>query len=178
MSDITIIAEPLPDVFLLSVPCYEDDRGDLTKLFHSDSLASLGIDFKPAEIFQTRSKAGVLRGMHFQVGRSEHSKLVTCTRGHVLDVVVDVRGTSDYFNKPFAIELSENSNKALLIGKGYAHGFLSLVDNSCMLYSTTTVHNPSLDRGVLWSSIDFNWPCINPLLSERDASHPRIDKPQ
>ena len=70
-----------------------------------------------------------------------------------------------------SIELSESEPTALLIGKGYAHGFLALEDESWMLYGTSTVHHPELDKGVLWSSIDFNWPCHNPLLSARDQKH-------
>jgi dTDP-4-dehydrorhamnose 3,5-epimerase-like enzyme len=92
----------------------------------------------------------------------------------VLDVVVDVRPESPQFNKPYAVELTETSNMALLIAEGYAHGFLALADDSWMLYSTSTVHCPALDRGVLWNSIAFDWPITHPLLSERDGRHPSI----
>ena len=174
MAELRILEEPLPDLFVLECPNHPDDRGELTKLFHAESLNSQGVNFRPAEAFLTQSKAGVLRGMHFQVGLAAHAKLVTCVRGRVLDVVVDVRQESAYFDKPFAVELAQTSHRALLIGKGYAHGFLALDDESWMLYSTTTVHNPSLDRGVLWSSICFDWPVQDPLLSLRDSQHPSI----
>jgi len=176
MADLKILEEPLPDLFLLECPHYPDDRGDFTKLFHTESLKAQGVNFPLAEIFLSRSKAGVLRGMHFQAGIAAHAKLVTCTRGRVVDVVVDVKAESTNFNQPFAVELTEASNLALLIGKGYAHGFLSLEDESHMLYATTTVHNPSLDKGVLWSSIAFDWPVPSPLLSARDCQHPRIQE--
>jgi dTDP-4-dehydrorhamnose 3,5-epimerase len=174
MADINISSQPLPGVFVLDCPHFPDHRGDFTKLFHIDAMQARGIPFSPAESFLTRSNAGVLRGMHFQVGQAAHDKLVACIKGSVLDVVVDVRPDSPHFNQPLAVELSEVSNKALLIRKGYAHGFLSLTDDSWMLYSTSTVHCPSLDRGVLWSSIAFDWPCAQPLLSERDGRHPSI----
>ena len=176
MTKIFIVDQPLPGVFVLDCPFFSDQRGDFTKLFHSESLLSEGISFTPAESFLTRSKKDVLRGMHFQVGQSSHDKLVTCIKGSVLDVLVDIRPDSKTFNQPFSIQLTESSNKALLIGKGYAHGFLSLSDDSWMLYHTTTVHNPSLDRGVLWNSISFDWPIVNPFLSARDKSHPHISK--
>ena len=176
MNQLKILDQPLPGVFLLDCPYSADQRGRFIKLFHSEALLSQGIYFKPEELFLTRSIKGVLRGMHFQVGKSSHDKLVTCIRGSVLDVVVDIRNGSQTFNQPFSIELSESSNKALLIGKGYAHGFLSLTDDSWMLYATTTVHNPSLDRGILWNSLSFDWPISNPLLSSRDKSHPPIAK--
>ena len=174
MADLRVRSQPLPGVFLLDCPYFPDHRGDFTKLFHADALLAHGIAFTPAESFLTRSKADVLRGMHFQVGEAAHDKLVTCIKGQVLDVVVDVRPESPHFNKPFAVEISESSNTALLIGKGYAHGFLTLADDSWMLYFTSTAHCPSLDRGILWSSIAFDWPICDPTLSDRDACHPRI----
>jgi dTDP-4-dehydrorhamnose 3,5-epimerase len=175
VADFKIIDQLLPGVTLLQCPHSSDDRGDFTKLFHGGALSALGLPFSPAEMFLTRSKAGVIRGMHFQVGEAAHDKLVCCPKGRVLDVVVDVRPESSSFNQPVAVELSEHSHMALLIGKGYGHGFLALDDDSWMLYSTTTVHNPALDRGVLWSSIAFDWPVQQPVISERDRTHPVIE---
>ena len=174
MVNTLISGEPLPRLFVIKCPYYCDHRGDFVKFFHLESLHEHGIFFNTAEMFLTRSKAGVLRGMHYQVGIAEHDKLVFCARGRVLDVVVDVRPQSPFFNRPFAIELSEFNHTALLIGSGYAHGFLSLEEESWMHYSTTTVHNPSLDAGVLWSSIDFEWPLKNPIISLRDQQHPSL----
>jgi dTDP-4-dehydrorhamnose 3,5-epimerase len=114
--------------------------------------------------------------MHFQVKNSAQQKLVTCPVGKVLDVIVDVRIESPYFNKPISIELGEKEPLAILIGKGYAHGFLSLTDNSFMQYLTSTVHSPAHDKGVLWSSIDFNWPTDSPKISNRDSNHPAIGR--
>ena len=176
MADLLIRSQPLPGVFVLDCPHFPDHRGDFTKLFHSEALLAQGIAFTPAESFLTRSNAGVLRGMHFQVDDAAHDKLVTCIKGRVLDVVVDVRPASPNFNQPFSIELPDKSNTALLVGKGYAHGFFTLDDDSWMLYSTSTVHCTSLDRGVLWSSIAFKWPSEQPVLSDRDRRHPFIQE--
>lgn len=176
MADLRVRSQPLPGVYLLDCPYFPDHRGDFTKLFHIDALSKQGISFMPAESFITRSKVDVLRGMHFQDGEAAHDKLVACIKGSVLDVVVDVRPQSPHFNQPLAVELSDASNTALLIGKGYAHGFLTLSDDSWMLYTTSTVHCPSLDRGVLWSSIAFEWPVVHPLLSDRDGRHPLIQE--
>ena len=174
MAELSIIKELLPGVTLLQCPHHTDHRGDFTKLFHADSLRSIGLSFTPAESFITRSKAGVIRGMHFQIGLAAHDKLVFCPKGEVIDVVVDVRPESEYFNQPVSVHLSETNNTALLIGKGYGHGFLALDDDSWMIYFTTSVHNPALDRGVLWSSIAFEWPIQHPVISERDYQHPPI----
>lgn len=174
MADLEILDQPLPGVHVLNCSHYPDQRGDFTKLFHADSLLAQGIAFTPAESFLSRSKVGVLRGMHFQVGNAAYDKLVFCPKGKVLDVVVDVRPDSPHFNQPYAIELEEGKTIALLVGKGYAHGFLSLAEDSWMLYFTSTVHCPHLDRGVLWSSIAIEWPNQQPLLSDRDRTHPSI----
>lgn len=175
MTDFRKLDEPIPGVFVLDCPHFSDHRGEFTKLFHVEALMNQGIAFTPAESFLTRSNSGVLRGMHFQVNESAHDKLVTCIKGRVLDVVVDIRPRSPYFNQPFSIELTDTSNIALLIGKGYAHGFYTFEDDSFMLYSTTTIHCANLDRGVLWNSIAFEWPNEKPVLSERDALHPSIE---
>lgn len=175
MDYFNILEQPLPGIFLLECFTSSDHRGSFSKIFHSESLNRYGISFLPAESFLTTSHIGVLRGMHYQIGEAAHNKLVYCPKGHVLDVVVDIRPESPYFNKPFSVELSSKDSFVLLISKGYAHGFLSLDDESWMFYLTDTVHCPGLDRGVLWSSIDFTWPISNPIVSQRDCIHPVIE---
>ncbi len=167
-------AEPLPGVQLISVPFYPDGRGSFLKPFHKGFFQELGIDFSPVEQFFSMSHKGVLRGMHFQKGEHAHDKLVCCLAGRILDVVVDVRPESPTFNQPYGVELHSGAGQALLIPKGYAHGFLSLEDGSLMSYLTTTVHAPSHDSGVLWSSIAFDWPLHDPIVSHRDQLHPSI----
>jgi len=173
--EFTIIDHLLPGVRVLQCPQYIDHRGDFTKIFHLEAFSRLDIPFNVAETFLTRSRAGVIRGMHFQEGVAAHDKLVFCPKGRVLDVIVDVRPESADFNKPVSLELSEHCQTALLIGKGYAHGFLALEEDSWMVYSTNTIYNPDMDRGVLWSSIAFEWPLNKPVLSERDSLHPSIE---
>jgi hypothetical protein len=171
----SIEEEPLPGVFVLNTPTTGDNRGNFTKTYHSDIFNSLGIPFRPAEQFTTRSHSGVLRGMHFQSDESAHLKLVSCQIGKILDVVVSIDPCSAYFNKPFAIELGSHSSQALLIGKLYAHGFLALEESSWVHYLTSTVHDPAKDKGVHWASIAFDWPTITtPITSPRDARLPHI----
>ena len=117
MPEFTIIDEPLPRVFLLNCPNSSDKRGDFTKYYNINSFTSLGIDFNVAESFFTRSTRDVIRGMHFQVGTSAHDKLVMCIKGVVLDVIVDVRYDSPFFNKPYSIQLSQECNNCLLLEK-------------------------------------------------------------
>ena len=102
-------------------------------------------------------------------------KLVYCSQGSLVDVIVDIRPQSPTFNQPVSLELNASDDYAIYIGKGFAHGFLSFSENTTMIYCTSTMHNPSLDKGVLWSSINFDWPVSNPILSERDKNHPLIN---
>ena len=172
---ISIEKELLPGVPLLHCPEFSDERGSFRKYFNADDFSAIGAVFQPQEQFISWSKLDVIRGMHYQTGKSAHAKLVYCLKGKVLDVFADINPNSEQFNRPSSIVLEEDKPYALLIGKGYAHGFLSLAEGSAMHYSTTTVHDPAHDTGVLWSSIDFDWPCINPIVSTRDRTHPTID---
>ena len=174
MRDFSLVHQLLPGVCLLKHPHFLDNRGSLEKFYNVDGFNELGFNFVPKECFLSESHADVLRGMHYQRGEAAHDKLVTCIRGRILDVIVDIRPESPNFNKPVSFELMDETIYSIYIGKGYAHGFLTLEDNSLILYHTSTVHSPSHDVGVLWSSIDVDWPTANPIISSRDQSHPDI----
>ena len=171
-----IIDEILPEVFLISLKNSNDLRGKFVKTYNSKEVKDLDLDFIPKESYISTSSLNVLRGMHYQIREYSYKKIVTCFKGKVLDVIVDVRPDSINFNKPVSYFLSEEKPEAIFIGKGYAHGFLSLTDSTIMSYMTSTVHAPKFDCGVLWSSIDFNWPIEKPIISERDLLHPVIGK--
>jgi len=158
-------------VLEINIPNHKDDRGIFNKAYNYNSFIDLGINFIPREHFHSISDKNVLRGMHFQTKRSAHNKLINCVKGSILDVCVDVRKGSKYYNQPVEININEDSNIVLFIPKGFAHGFLSYEDNTIVQYMTDTVHDPINDRGILWNSIDFNWPIESPILSDRDKTH-------
>lgn len=172
---ITIQSEPLPGIFILNTIKFQDLRGNFFKIYNQDNFKKIGIKFNPKEYFFSSSKLNVIRGMHFQNGEFAHDKLVFCSYGKILDVIVDVRINSKYFNKPYSIELEGDPLKAIYISKGYAHGFLSLSNPSIVHYFTNKEYNPEADKGVLWDSINFRWPIAKPLISERDEKHLNID---
>ena len=120
------------------------------------------------------SKKNVIRGMHFQTDESAHNKIIHCIRGSIVDVCVDIRRSSPFYNQPVSIKLHEDSNLAIFVPKGFAHGFLSLEDDTIVQYMADKEHNPLKDKGILWNSIDYEWECNNPILSKRDLSHPSI----
>lgn len=165
-----ILRELLPQAYLLQPFLHKDIRGDFIKTYHDHDFHQLGIEFVPREVFLSISKINVLRGMHFQSPPHDHHKLVCCAKGKVLDVLLDLRLGVNY-GAVASVELSEDNNYALFIPPGVAHGFLSLVDNSMMLYKTSVVHNPESDKGIKWDSFNFDWGNINPIMSPRDRQH-------
>ena len=158
---------------LIEIPSFSDQRGDFIKLFQIQDF----LDFKVAESFISYSRPGVLRGMHLQVGSAAHNKICICLQSSILDVIVDVR-TGPTKGKVFQYNLDESKSQALLIPKGYAHGFYNKSKNEkcAMMYFVDTIHDKRQDTGVRWNSIDFEWPNDKPILSERDKNLVSIDE--
>jgi dTDP-4-dehydrorhamnose 3,5-epimerase len=168
------VSSPLPDVKIISGFNAEDDRGKFVKSFHEEKLAEIGVRMTIREEFYSISSKGVLRGMHFQVPPHAHQKLVYCIRGRVLDVVLDLRKDKSTYGKFASFELSEKVHNIVYIPVGFAHGFLSLEDDSCLIYKTDHVYEPESDAGILWSSFGYDWPDLEglpPRISDRDRGH-------
>ena len=164
----------IPGAFLIRPKAFDDERGSFVKVLHLPTFESHGIDFRTAESFYSTSKRGAIRGMHFQVPPAAHQKLVYCTAGRVLDVLVDLRKGSPATGHSYTAELSADNRQMLYVPMGVAHGFLTLEDDSTLVYSVTTAHAPAYDRGIRWDSFGFDWPVANPLISERDRSFPAL----
>lgn len=170
-----LVNEPLSGVKLIEPFHHEDCRGAFVKTFHEEMFAELGIFLTVREEFFSISAKNVLRGMHFQIPPHAHQKLVFCTHGRVLDVLIDLRIGSPSYGQSASFELSAANRHLVHIPVGVAHGFLSLEDGSCLVYKTDTVHEPSADAGILWNSFDFDWPLTSkPILSHRDEQHPTL----
>lgn len=165
---------PIPGAFLIRPNVAEDSRGTFVKVFHHAAFESRGITFRIAESFYSTSNRGVLRGMHFQIPPAAHEKLVYCTSGRVLDVLLDLRKGSPTCGQFFSAELSEENGRMFFIPSGVAHGFLSLEDRSTLIYAVTSTHEPACDLGVRWDSFGFEWPVKELLVSERDRGFPSL----
>ena len=165
----TIKSEPLPGVFLLKPRVFSDHRGFFVKTFQDEAYRELGFQFQPTEEFYSSSQKNVLRGMHFQVPPQDHAKLVYCLKGGVLDVLLDLRKESPMFGQAVSAELSSKNYLQFYIPRGVAHGFLALVDDSVMIYKTSTSHSPVHDAGIRWDSFGFDWGVGAPIISTRDA---------
>jgi dTDP-4-dehydrorhamnose 3,5-epimerase len=185
-----LISEPIPSVKILRPFVFEDARGNFVKPFHEGQLAAHGISLTLREEFFSTSTAGVLRGMHFQTPPHAHQKLVYCLTGRVLDVVLDLRRSSPSYGQAAGFELSSVNRHVVHIPVGFAHGFLALEDQSCLIYKTDAVHAPESDAGLHWDSFGFDWQtrwnegvqetglasvAFAPVISPRDVAHPRFD---
>lgn len=164
----------IPGCVIVETGPREDPRGSFAKTFHADVFAEAGLRTDWREEFYSRSRRNVVRGMHFQLPPADHAKLVYCLAGEVLDVVVDLRVGSPAYRQVVSERLSASNGRGLYVPTGCAHGFLSLTDNSLMLYKVTSVHAPAQDAGIAWDTIGFEWPVRQPLLSERDGRHPAL----
>ena len=163
-----ILETRFDSVFVLEYLSFKDNRGEFVKTIHEERFKEFGLDPYFAESYYSISAKDVLRGMHFQVPPFDHNKLVYVVKGSILDVVLDLRQRSCTFGEYFAIELNERNRRGLYIGKGFAHGFLSLEDNTIVEYHTSTIQSKEHEDGVHFNSFGFEWPVNCPIISNRD----------
>ncbi len=164
----------IPGCYVLKAKVIRDPRGTFVKTFHIDRFAELGLRTDWREEYFSTSAKDVVRGMHFQTPPADHTKMVFCLTGEVLDVVVDLRRGSPTFGRAQGFTLSAENGYGLYLPTGCAHGFVSRTPDSGMYYKVTSVHSPEHDAGIAWDSIDFDWPVTAPALSDRDRRHPRL----
>lgn len=171
-----LTATPLNGCYEIKPKIQNDDRGRFVKIFHSPEFEKLGLETDFQEEYYSVSHAGVVRGLHFQRPEMDHAKLVYCVSGGVFDVVVDLRIGSPTYTKSYSIELSVEKGNCLYIPKGFAHGFAVESGQATMVYKVSTVYSPENDDGVLWCSLDVDWPIKNPILSIRDSKFEPLDR--
>lgn len=165
-----ILTTPFDDLFILEYNIFRDTRGEFVKTIHDDVFRSHGLDYLFVENYFSVSHKNVIRGMHFQNQPHDHAKLVYAVTGRTLDVVLDIRKSSPTYGEYYSVKLSAEKRNAIYIGKGFAHGFLSLEDNSLVEYHTTTAQNKAAEAGIKWDSFGFEWNVENPIISERDQA--------
>jgi dTDP-4-dehydrorhamnose 3,5-epimerase len=157
---------------LIESAVYGDNRGFFQETYRRDAFAELGIDLDFVQDNHSRSRRGIVRGMHFQPGMA---KLVRCARGAILDVLVDVRRGSPAFSEWEAFELSDENHRQLYCPDGFAHGFCVLSEEADVVYKTSTYYAPELERGFAYDdpAVGIEWPeGLELITSPRDASAP------
>ncbi len=165
------IATAIPDVVMLEPRVFEDERGFFLESWNArDFRAAVGVDAAFVQDNHSRSRRGVLRGMHYQIVQPQ-AKLVRVVRGRVFDVVVDLRRSSATFGRWTGVELAESSPRQVFVPPGFAHGFLVLSEEADVLYKTTDYYAPQHERCLMWNDPDVGiaWPLAGePVLAAKD----------
>jgi len=162
----------LPDVLIVEPRVFGDERGFFFESYNRRAFADAGIDAEFVQDNHSRSRRGVLRGLHYQIERAQ-GKLVRVTEGEVFDVAVDIRRSSPTFAHYVGITLSAQNKRMLWIPPGFAHGFLVVSDSADFLYKTTDYWYPEHERTLLWNdpALGIDWPLeASPTLAAKDVA--------
>ena len=169
------IETALKGAVLIEPEKHKDERGFFARTWCSKEMAAQGLNAHLSQCnISFNRKKGTLRGMHFQAPPYAEAKLVRCTAGSVYDVIIDIRAESATFKQWYAIELSAANYKMLYIPKNFAHGFLTLENNTEVFYQMSEFYHPDHARGIRWNDAAFSvkWPAEISLISEKDQSYP------
>ena len=195
MEKIKVTETPIQGLYVIEPTVYGDDRGYFVETYNQQDMKSAGLNMEFVQDNQSKSKKGVLRGLHFQKEYPQ-GKLVRVTKGRVFDVAVDLREDSETYGQWYGIELSDENFKQFYISEGFAHGFLVLSEEAVFQYKVTDFYHPGDEGGIAWNDpeIGIEWPEIKgkyqgsassegyqmidgtPLnLSDKDIQWPTID---
>ena len=165
-----VIKPPIEGLLVIKPRIFEDDRGHFFESWSKDSFLKVGLDLDFVQDNQSLSQKGVLRGLHFQNPPFAQGKLVRVIKGAVVDVAVDIRKNSPTYGQHFAVELSEENKTVFWIPPGFAHGFVTLKDDTIFTYKCTGVYNKESEGALIWNDDDLNidWRVVNPLVSDKD----------
>jgi dTDP-4-dehydrorhamnose 3,5-epimerase len=163
----------IPDVWIIEPSVFDDERGYFLETFRADVFARWGIAGPFIQDNQSGSKQGILRGLHYQIGRGQ-GKLVRAVGGEIFDVAVDLRRSSSTFGRWVGVLLSVENKLQMWIPAGFAHGFYVLSEWADVVYKTTDYYAPEWERTLQWNDpvVGIKWPLINgraPVLSEKDS---------
>ncbi|MDQ0492740.1 dTDP-4-dehydrorhamnose 3,5-epimerase [Paenibacillus brasilensis] len=154
-----------------------DHRGFFMESYNEQIMKQHGINYAFIQDNQSLSaEAGVIRGLHYQLNPKAQTKLVRVISGAIYDVILDIRKSSPTFGQWVGMILSEHNRRQLLVPKGFAHGFCTLVPNTQVLYKVDEYYSPENDRGILWNDpeLGIDWPTSHVILSAKDQKHPTL----
>jgi len=167
----------LPGVRIVEPDVYADDRGDFRETWNARDYGKHGLNVTFVQDNLSRSRPGVLRGLHFQNPRPQ-GKLISVLRGEVYDVVVDIRAGSDTFGEWESTTLSGENGRQLYVPEGFAHGFVVTGDTDALFhYKCTDFYHPDAEGVIRWddAAVGIDWPVEDPVLSDRDRAAPGLD---
>lgn len=166
----------IPDVILIKPKVFGDERGFFMETYKRPDFESAGIKGEFVQDNHSRSRYGVLRGLHFQREPYAQAKIVRVVRGVIYDVAVDLRKDSPTFGEWVGVILSEFNKWQLYVPRGFAHGFVVLSDVADVVYKVDNVYAPDYEGGIIWNDPDLNidWPLDEPIISEKDRKWPKL----
>jgi dTDP-4-dehydrorhamnose 3,5-epimerase len=172
------ILTKIPEVFILEPDVFRDSRGYFFESYNKEKFTGIGIDFEFIQDNQSCSQKDVLRGLHFQFSPYAQGKLVRVISGAVFDVAVDIRKNSPTFGSWVGAELTAENNHMLWLPPGFAHGFLTLENNTVFSYKCTGAYNKAAEGIIMWNDPDIGiqWGITDPILSERDLNASSLKK--
>jgi dTDP-4-dehydrorhamnose 3,5-epimerase len=172
---VNVIRTPLDGLLVVEPSCFHDERGFFLETYRDERYAAAGIGARFVQDNHSRSSHGILRGLHFRVGKPQ-AQLVTVVRGRIFDVCVDLRRGSPTFGRWFGVELSDDRPRQLYMAPGFAHGFCALSDWADVHYKVTERYDPNDAAGLRWNDPDvgIQWPIASPRLAPRDAAYPLL----
>lgn len=173
----SFINTDLLNVFLLEPKVYKDNRGFFMESYNAKWFKEQGFLYNFIQDNHSLSvESGTVRGLHYQLEPYAQTKLVRVIRGAIYDVIVDIRKGSPTYGKWQGFILSEDNKRQLLVPKGFAHGYCTLVNNTEVEYKVDNYYSPEHDRGIYWNDPDLGitWPTSNPILSDKDKNHPQL----
>jgi len=167
----------LPGAYTIDMVRAQDERGFFARSFSAEEFAAHGLPTEmPQSSVSYNVRKGTLRGLHYQAPPHGEDKLVRCTAGAIFDVIVDLRSDSPTQRRWFATELTADSRRAIFIPRGFAHGFITLRDDTEVLYMISVPYVPGSERGVRWNdpALAIGWPIEPVVISARDAALPLL----
>jgi dTDP-4-dehydrorhamnose 3,5-epimerase len=171
---------PLRGAYTIDLTRVRDERGFFARSFCGEEFAKRGLATQMSQCSVSfNASKGTLRGLHFQGAPHDEEKLVRCTGGAIFDVIADLRPESPTHLQWFGTELTAANHRSLYIPKGFAHGFISLVDDAEVLYMMSVAYAPGYAAGLRWNdpALEIRWPLIPTVISTRDAEYPLLDSP-
>ena len=158
MNNFIVKETPIKDLIIIEPKVFGDERGFFMETYNQKSFEELGLTMNFVQDNHSKSKKGVLRGLHFQT-KFTQGKLVRVIKGSVYDVAVDLRKDSETFGKWYGVLLTEENKTMFYVPEGFAHGFLTLEDDTEFLYKCTDLYSPEYDSGIIWNdrTIGIDW---------------------
>ena len=176
IGNFTFIETKIEGVYIIEPKKYGDNRGYFMETYKETDFKKAGLDYHFVQDNQSKSKAGVLRGLHFQKEYPQ-AKLVRCIEGEVFDVAVDLRANSSTYGQWVGVVLSADKGNQFMIPRGFAHGFVVLSETATFCYKCDEFYHPETEGGIMWNDpeIGIEWPYTGEvLLSEKDKLHPSL----